>query len=309
MTPLPVWIDTDPAYGEPLRDTDDVLALLQAFRSPELDVRGISIVHGNPRRFDRSVERTRNLAKEHAPHAIPVHPGARSATDFGRRTEAAEALEAALEACPLTILAIGPLTTVATVLSSRPDLHEQVREVVTVAGRRPGQPLRPNGGLVPRGALLTLRDMNFEHDVEAFCALLDADVPLTLVPYEACETVWLGAEAIRTLHVSGALPDWLTRRSRSWLSLWVHVVGLDAFFPFDCLAVGHLTSPHLFRYERGQAARIEWAPDDGLFRWRTKPYLVVDEGKGRAVTYCTGATPAFKDGLLARLDQTLHAAA
>ena len=38
--PLPVIIDTDPGI-------DDMLALFLALRSPELDVRGISVSYGN----------------------------------------------------------------------------------------------------------------------------------------------------------------------------------------------------------------------------------------------------------------------
>ena len=40
MKQLPVWIDCDPGH-------DDMMALLLALHSPELDVRGISSTHGN----------------------------------------------------------------------------------------------------------------------------------------------------------------------------------------------------------------------------------------------------------------------
>ncbi len=42
-----VWIDTDTAIGVPGADVDDGLALIQAFHSPELRVRGVSAVFGN----------------------------------------------------------------------------------------------------------------------------------------------------------------------------------------------------------------------------------------------------------------------
>ena len=45
--PLDVWIDTDTAIGVPGADVDDGLALVQAFHSPELVVRGVSSVYGN----------------------------------------------------------------------------------------------------------------------------------------------------------------------------------------------------------------------------------------------------------------------
>jgi len=42
-----VWMDVDPAVLPGGHEPDDGLALLQAFHSPELDVRGVSVVFGN----------------------------------------------------------------------------------------------------------------------------------------------------------------------------------------------------------------------------------------------------------------------
>ena len=39
-----VWIDTDPSVARGEHEIDDGIALLQAFASPELDIRGIGIV-------------------------------------------------------------------------------------------------------------------------------------------------------------------------------------------------------------------------------------------------------------------------
>jgi inosine-uridine nucleoside N-ribohydrolase len=44
----PVWIDTDPSVQqEGVHEVDDGFALVQAFRSPELQIRGVSVVFGN----------------------------------------------------------------------------------------------------------------------------------------------------------------------------------------------------------------------------------------------------------------------
>ena len=42
-----VWIDTDPSIGVPFHEADDGFALIQAFHSPELRIRGISTSYGN----------------------------------------------------------------------------------------------------------------------------------------------------------------------------------------------------------------------------------------------------------------------
>lgn len=308
---LSVWIDADPAYGELFSDTDDVFALLQALGSPELAVRGVSVVHGNMRHFDHSVDRTRELVRDHFPVPssgarvrVPVAAGARGSGDLGRETPASRALEQALERERLSILALGPLTTVATVLGRRPDLHERIEHVVAVAGRRPGEHLRPNGGLVPRGPLVSFSDMNFELDPEAFHVLLDSEVPVTLVPYEACSKVALGSGDLRRLQEAGALPPWLLRKARSWLWLWTHLIGVNVFFPFDTLAVGVLASPGLVRCEWGFSAtiRCENHRRDGRLRHRARATLEVSEGSGgRPVGWCLGPEPGFTEDLLGRL--------
>ena len=44
---LPVWIDTDPSIRPGGYEVDDGFALIQAFHSPELSIRGVSLVFGN----------------------------------------------------------------------------------------------------------------------------------------------------------------------------------------------------------------------------------------------------------------------
>ena len=44
---IPVWIDTDPSVERGGHEVDDGFALVQAFHSPELEIRGVSVVFGN----------------------------------------------------------------------------------------------------------------------------------------------------------------------------------------------------------------------------------------------------------------------
>jgi hypothetical protein len=44
---VPVWIDTDPSVARGGHEVDDGLALIQAFHSSVLAVRGVSVVFGN----------------------------------------------------------------------------------------------------------------------------------------------------------------------------------------------------------------------------------------------------------------------
>ena len=43
----PVWIDTDPSVARGGHEVDDGFALVQAFHSSALTVRGVSVVFGN----------------------------------------------------------------------------------------------------------------------------------------------------------------------------------------------------------------------------------------------------------------------
>ena len=69
---------------------------------------------------------------------------------MGSRTEASRAIISALEEIDgqkLKILAIGPMTNIATVKLLRPDLftREFIDSIVVVAGRRPGEELIVDG--------------------------------------------------------------------------------------------------------------------------------------------------------------------
>lgn len=302
--PQPVWIDTDPSVGVPDRDVDDGLALLQALRSPELSVVGVSTVFGNAP-LDQADPIGRALVDGWAPD-VPVHTGA--AGPGFTPTPASEALADALRAGPLTVLALGPATNVATALATHPELQPNLLEVVAVMGRLPGQRFT-TGTTNPRAH----RDFNFEQDPDAVAFLLDHGVMLTLAGFELSRTVWVGA---------GDIADWaqgpnaapLTEPAMQWLALWQRVFGVDGFNPFDTLAVGALTSPSLMTCAP-RSARIEVGPDDRTEAAMqgddvvTKPYLVVrdtyvfdGQRPPATVIWCHDVQPrAFLDDLRHRL--------
>lgn len=297
-----VWIDTDPAIGEPERDVDDGLALVQAFHSPELDIRGISVVFGNAP-LDRGLPIARAIVERFGPLHLGVFAGAASDRDLGRATDATRALVAALDRAPLTILALGPVTNVATVVQTRPDLRPRIQRIVAVAGRRPGQRFT-TGTTNPAGH----RDFNFELHPKAFEILLGARVPVVLAPFEISSKVWLREAEIQQLEKSGPAGQWLAGPSRAWLGLWQKLFAVDGFNPFDTLAVAYVTHPGLLTCERLPAA-IRVLPDDvteaGVqgTKVKEKPYLLVSRELSRAsdVTYCHDVDTAFKPMLLERL--------
>jgi inosine-uridine nucleoside N-ribohydrolase len=300
----PVWIDTDPAIGEPERDVDDGMALVQAFHSPEFDIRGVSVVFGNAP-LDRGLPIGRRLVRDFGPPRLRVFAGAARASDLMHETDATRALAAALRRVPLTILALGPVTNIATVLVKHPELATRVVRVIAVAGRRPGQRFT-TGTSNPNGH----RDFNFELDPAGFQLLLDSKVQIVLAPFEISSKVWLTeADLNRLAASSSTAARALVPPARAWRSMWTRLFGVDGFNPFDTLAVAYAISPDGFACEP-LGARIETLADDvtepGVqgVKVEKKPYLLASSEfanmSGR-VTYCSTAPDGFKEDLLTRL--------
>lgn len=303
--PVAVWIDTDPAIGEPERDVDDGLALVQAFHSPELDIRGVSVVFGNAP-LERGLPIARRLVRDFGPPRLKVFGGAAGASDSTHETDASRALASALRSGPpLTILALGPVTNIATVLRKHPDLGARITRVIAVAGRRPGQRFT-TGTSNPNGH----RDFNFELDPEGFQVLLDSKVDIVLAPFEISSKIWLTAEDLDRLAASASpAAAALVTPARAWQAMWKRLFGVDGFNPFDTLAVAYAVSSDGFGCE-SLKARIDTLPDDvtepGVqgVKVERKPYLLASNTLGDVpsrVTYCSSAPDGFKHDLLARL--------
>lgn len=292
--PAAVWVDADTSAGLPTKDVDDAWAIALALRSPELEVVGISAVFGNAS-LDEAAGRGAEAAAR-AGRPMEVYLGADGAGARGP-TPASEALIRALEARPLHILALGPLTNLAAVLELRPDLAPRVGSVVAVMGRLPDQRLQTGEHVH--------RDFNLEQDEAAAAAVLAAEVPVVLAPWALSRQVWIRREELARLAAGSPPGPALAETSASWLSLWTDRFGVDGFNPFDTLAVGLLARPDLIGCEAASAALVR-APDDrpGAGAERPeKPYLIVRPGgAGRAVRWCDQVDAvAFRAWMLGRL--------
>lgn len=297
-----VWLDVDTAIGEPMRDVDDGLALIQAFHSPELEIAGASAVYGNAP-LDRALPIAREVAARFGPEGLDVKKGAASAEDLGKPNDATAGMAEALEEGRATILALGPVTNVATLLRLRPDLATQIDAIVVVAGRRPGQRF-----LASETQEVPHRDFNFELDPEGMRVLLESDVPLVLAPWEVSSHVWLTTGDLNTLAIGGTESGmYVADKCRAWAAMWRARFGTDGFNPFDTLAIGWVAHPD--RIEAMEVGVwIEEGPDDRATEaeraeGKTKPYLLVDPNRkdARRATYCFRPDPTFRDMLIERL--------
>lgn len=290
-----LWIDSDAACGAgPQTDPDDCFAI-HWLVGRGFDVVGLSTSFGNA---SGEVVQNRTAAlmdqlRDVRVRVPPVHAGF-SAPREGSETvpEAVAALREALEAGPLTILALGPLTNLAAALEGRPDLAGNVQRLVAVMGHQEGHLFHPSEGN-GRGALLghgpIFRDLNVQVDTAAVRIVLAMDLPVTLIPYDAGRGAVITSEDLERYAQAGPAQAWLSSQAQDWLGFWQRKVGTDGFYPFDWVAAGYLADPRLFDCAAVRAdVQREWAlwlfPHDGL---------IVTPDAGGEVLYC----PRVGDGL------------
>ena len=197
-SPHRIIIDTDPGV-------DDAFAILLALRSPELQVEAITPVSGNvplaltlpnalrlveiagrtdiPVAAGASVPLTRRLITASYVHGedglggvnFPppkTNPAAESATEIIRRIVRSHPGE-------VTIVAVGPLTNIATALRSDPELAHMIPNFVLM------------GGSISGGNITPAAEFNFYVDPEAAHVVFHSGVPITMVGLDVTRKVQL----------------------------------------------------------------------------------------------------------------------
>ena len=282
--PRAVWIDTDLSIGSPLREVDDAYALLLGFHSPELRVVGVSSTYGNaPLRA--TTERTRDLLRRLG-RSTPVSAGAASARALGSRTAATEALKRALDEGPLTYVALGPLTNLASFLALYPTEVDRIAKVIMVAGRSPTATL----GFGPREKF-RIHDANVVQDLAALRMVLDSRLPIVLAPIETSSRLTIVQEDLRRLRGGSPAARYVAQQSGIWLWFWRHIARADGGPIFDVLAVLAAAQLKLLTLETRRAT-ID-AKGDLIVRR--------DGTAERKVLFCTGFNPETKAFVLERL--------
>ena len=284
-----VWIDTDPACGiGAMTDPDDCFALLYLLAAPNIDIAGISTTFGNA-----SLGETTTVAREllrRTRSRVPLHIGAEQAIGcWNKATNASDAIAKAATKGPITLIALGPLTNLATALTERPALASNIVRVIAVMGKEPGEIFHPAEGspnaMLGHGPIFT--DLNFAKDPRAARIVFGANVEITLVPYAAGKTQLIGDVDLMTLAGRNPAAAWVADGARGWLSYWRNVIGRDGFYPFDLVASIAATTPASATC-RPQAAAIR--PDDKIGWFGGGPMSLLFESASargtRSVTVC-----------------------
>lgn len=252
---MKVVIDTD--IGT---DIDDTWALAMAVRSPELDVRLITTVSGDPLYRARVA---RGLLGPGVPIAIGlgggsgVHPGTpqRALADAANDDFEADGVEALVAACaePLTIVALGPLTNLAAALERDPTIAERCRVVAMLGSVRVGY----------HGHVEPVPEYNVKVDVGAVRTVLAAPWSVTITPVDTCGTVLLRGDEYQRVRTSTApIVQRVLESYRKWLGDSVELFDRRSTTLFDCVAIQLAHDESLVEIEELPLA----IDDDGMMR-------------------------------------------
>ena len=205
-----IWIDTDMGF-------DDLAAVLTVTQTPPWRVDGMSLVAGNAP-LDVVIDNALRSAA-FFDWGFPIHAGsakpiaselvtaqyvlgadamvtaARSLPRARGSLASSDAVAALIDylasgAEPATLLALGPLTNIAIVLQTRPDLAARIGRLMWM------------GGSAGPGNHTAAAEFNAAVDPEAINVVLDAGVALHMVGLDACRQVRVhasDAEALRAL--------------------------------------------------------------------------------------------------------------
>jgi len=255
--PIPLIIDTDPGV-------DDAVAILLALRSPEVDVRAVTVAFGNVG-LEHTLPNARRLVALAGREDVPVaagasrplvHTGATRAAEWhgadglGGRAATLTALapldpRPAVEVMaqvlreadePVTIASIGPATNSAVLLAAHPELVGRIGRFVVM------------GGSLGGGNVTGAAEFNVFADPEAVHRVLtQTDVPVTLVPLDltlrcAADGAWVAA-----LGAGGPVGATLAGIIGAYRAAYSAFYGRDAVAVHDAVALLEAIRPGVLR--------------------------------------------------------------
>jgi len=279
-----ILLDTD--MGS---DVDDALCLALALASPEIDLVAVTTVSRDTAVRARVTKRLLELAGR---GDIPVYAGEDDAHTEGRsfawtggegdgilepgddpRIEpepATRAIARLLRDDDVEIVAVGPMTNVATVLADDPSLASRIRRLTIMGGHI--RAIRYGGFTFPPGV-----DYNLCSDPDAAMLTLRADVPTRLVTGDVTLQTWLREEDLARLEacdtpfhrsLTRAIRIWTPIQKRIFRGLGADMEGDNAAFLHDPLTFACVADESFCTF---QTLAIEPTIQDGVFRTLERP--------------------------------------
>jgi inosine-uridine nucleoside N-ribohydrolase len=302
----PILIDCDPGH-------DDAMALLLALASPEVELVGVTTVHGNTTlanttvnalkilelagRTDVPVARGADRPLIREPHVGEHVHGASGldgpdlpaptmqivaphAVDF-----LAETLRAAQ--APITLIPTGPLTNIALLLAQHPDIGEKIERIVLM------------GGAIAEGNVTPAAEFNIWADPEAASRVFDSEVDVTMVGLDVTHRALMTPEHAETLRATGHVGEVVAELWAFYHRFHTRVYDFPGTPIHDALAVAHVIRDDLLRT---QPRNVTIDCEGELCRGRTVVDLWRVTGKDPNAHVAVEVDgPAFLDLLVERI--------
>ena len=250
--PRPVVLDCDPGH-------DDAMAIILAAASPALDLVGITTVAGN-QTLEKTTLNARRVCSVAGIVDVPVAAGCDAPLDreltYAGEIHGASGLDgvdweeptvplderhavdlmAELAAAHerITIVAVGPLTNVATLLERDPAVASRIERISIM------------GGAIGLGNWTPSAEFHIHVDPEAAAIVLASGVPITLVPLEVTHRARATDDVIARIAALGTpLADVSVALMRFFADAYRDVFGFDAPAVHDPCAVAAIIDPTL----------------------------------------------------------------
>jgi purine nucleosidase len=226
-----IILDTDLAMGAPGSPVDDGFALALAVADPGIRLELVTTVGGNSN-VQMVTELTTNLLGVLRQTEMPVVQGAAEPVNPAAAEIVARVMS---EPGELTIMAIGPLTNIASALQLDPSVATAVREIVVMGGVFLDQ---------TRSA-----EYNFKCDPDAAQIVLDSGAALRLVGLDVTEKVRFTRADTKQLARGGGFGQYAANHAEARISKHQTISHAeseqDSFALHDPLAVAVVTRPDL----------------------------------------------------------------
>jgi inosine-uridine nucleoside N-ribohydrolase len=253
--PIPLILDCDPGH-------DDALAIIVGLARPELELLAVTTVAGNAA-LDATTRNALRVLTLAGRTDIPVAAGAArplvrelhvaanvhgasglAGADlpepaFQPRPEGAiELIRSILVAsdAPVTIAAVGPLTNIALLLRTHPELAERIASI------------RIMGGAITEGNTTASAEFNIWQDPEAARIVLDCGRPITLMTLDVTHQAPFTAADVARLEALGTrIGSIFADLLRYFARFHAERYGWDGSPIHDAVVVAHLALPDLVR--------------------------------------------------------------
>jgi inosine-uridine nucleoside N-ribohydrolase len=251
-----ILLDCDPGH-------DDAIALLLALASPEVELLGVTTVHGN-QTLDKTTANALRILELALRADIPVAAGAAAplmrapmvaASVHGETgldgpdlppavgapvaTHAVDFLAETLRASdrPVTLVPTGPLTNIALLLVQHPDVAERIERIVLM------------GGAIAEGNVTPAAEFNIWVDPEAAARVFASGIDVTMVGLDVTHRALMTAEHADRLRAAGRVGAVVAELWAFYHRYHTRVYDFPGTPVHDALALAHVVRGDLLRTE------------------------------------------------------------